>query len=170
MALFGSKKKWNLQQLIQVPESAKSGLWKCRVLYKDSIEVLDFQPYTIKKINSVALVPIDDFDYTYKYAERSFFQKIKMESGTDDVLFIKNGLLTDLSYANVCFFDGTTWWTPATPLLKGTRRAQLLARKRIFPKKIAVSDLKDFLGFRPINAMLQFGRTELLPMDILRRQ
>jgi len=48
----------------------------------------------------------------------------------DEVVFIKNGMVTDCSIGNLLFFDGHEWITPYIPLLKGTQRAFLLDKKK----------------------------------------
>ncbi len=46
--------------------------------------------------------------------------------GHDDILIIRDGLLTDTSICNVALWNGTSWITPARPLFSGTMRAYLL--------------------------------------------
>ncbi|MEQ8809522.1 MAG: aminotransferase class IV, partial [Imperialibacter sp.] len=69
----------------------------------------------------------------------------------------RNGLLTDCSYTNVCFWDGSKWHTPSEPLLAGTKRASLLEKGLISERKIVVNDIKYFESVTLINAMLEPG-------------
>ena len=55
-----------------------------------------------------------------------FSEMLDKKGDCDDILIIRNGLITDMSYANVAFFDGTQWLTPRIPLLAGTCRERLL--------------------------------------------
>ena len=66
---------------------------------------------------------------------RLFFQEhrqkklnslFQIRQDKDDILIVKNGLLTDTSIANIALYDGNDWYTPLHPLLKGTKRAELL--------------------------------------------
>ena len=52
-------------------------------------------------------------------------------------LIVKDGYLTDTSIANIALYDGYTWFTPAHPLLRGTKRAELLNKQLIVEKDIA---------------------------------
>ena len=54
----------------------------------------------------------------------------------DDILIVKNGLLTDTSIANIALYDGNDWYTPLHPLLKGTKRAELLDKGVLKEKEI----------------------------------
>ena len=165
--LFGQQDPWDLKTLISIPKKAKHGLWKCRVVYDKNNHSIEFEPYQAKAIQGVGLVNADHIEYAYKYSDRQAIHALKTQSGADEILMVKNGLITDFSYANAAFFDGKTWFTPSKPMLQGTRRAQLLAKKRIVEMDIRPSDLNRFVGFKPINAMLQFGRTSMLKMEVL---
>jgi 4-amino-4-deoxychorismate lyase len=81
--------------------------------------------------------------------------------GSDDILIIKNGMVTDTSYSNVIFRDKIgNWVTPSTCLLKGTRRLNLLKNRIITETDIRVSDLKYYNEIRLINAMIGIGDSE----------
>ena len=56
----------------------------------------------------------------------------------DDILIVKNGLLTDTSIANIALYDGNDWYTPLHPLLKGTKRAELLDKGVLKEKEIKI--------------------------------
>jgi 4-amino-4-deoxychorismate lyase len=51
---------------------------------------------------------------------------ISNAEGCDDIIIVRNGFVTDASYANLIFRKGDEWFTPATFLLAGTMRAFLL--------------------------------------------
>lgn len=78
------------------------------------------------------------------------------KSECDDILIIKNGVVSDTSFANIIFFDGQRWVTPKIPLLEGTCRARLIANNTIISQEITLNDLKLFSKFMIINAMLDF--------------
>ena len=138
-------------------KSNEHGLFKCRVIYSTTIEKTEFIPYHLPKIRSLKLVVDDQIYYSHKYLDRKPIERLLSGKGDcDDILIIKNGLITDTSFANILFFNGKEWITPALPLLKGTRRAQLLDEEKIRTADIRTEDLKYFQKARLINAMIRF--------------
>ena len=153
-ALYGSRDEWDLEHLISLPENTKTGLFKCRVTYGETLEKIEFESYSVRVIKSLKLSEANDLDYTFKYQDRSRLNQLFAQRGlADDVLIIKNGFVTDTSYANVAFWDGQRWLTPALPLLAGTKRAQLLQKGELFEQKIRVQELSNFSRTRIFNAM-----------------
>ena len=75
----------------------------------------------------------------------------------DDIIIVKNGNLTDSSYSNLAFNDGSKWITPSTPLLTGTRRGQLIESGELYEEELKVSDLKYFHSCSLINALNGIG-------------
>lgn len=57
-------------------------------------------------------------------------------------------------YNNIALYDGSSWFTPRTPLLKGTMRAYLLDKGLIEEADIRPSDLPSFRKVSLINAIL----------------
>ena len=134
-----------------------TGIWKIRVLYECDIRGVEAAPYRPKAYGSAILVDGGNVDYAVKTAERPELDALTRRAraaGGDTALIVKGGLITDFSYANAAFFDGADWWTPAAPLLEGTRRARLLADGRIKVRDISVGDIGRYLRVSPINAML----------------
>ena len=78
-----------------------------------------------------------------------------------EVIFLKNGKVTDSSYANIIFFDGKQWLTPSTFLLNGTCRQRLLNEGKITESPIHYTDIRDFQQIGFINAMLDMGEFNL---------
>ena len=83
----------------------------------------------------------------------------------DDIIIVKDGLITDASYANLIFWDGENWFTPNTPLLKGVQREKLLKDGLIQEKEIKPSDLASYQKVALINAMLDFKDKIELSID-----
>ncbi|TAE41452.1 MAG: hypothetical protein EAZ70_01380 [Runella slithyformis] len=155
--LYGSCDQWDLAQLISLPKNTPMGVFKCRVVYGEALEKIEFEPYVVRPIKSLKLIEANHLDYAFKYQNRHELQALYAQRGlADDVLIIKNGFVTDTSYANVAFFDGQHWLTPALPLLAGTRRAQLLQEGAIVEKKIRVQELSNFSRTRIFNSMVDF--------------
>lgn len=157
--IFDSKKKLDLRKLIKIPSHLSRSVHKCRVIYGPDIQRIEFVLYQPKKINSLELVTVHELDYGYKFADRSHLKKLLENSSADEIIMVKNGFVTDASYANLCFFDGEKWLTPSTPLLPGTMRAKLIDQQKIHVAEIRVSDLRFFKKIKFINAMLIFENT-----------
>lgn len=135
----------------------KDGIYRCRVIYNESILKIEYFPYTFSAINSLKLIHCDTIDYSLKYENRDQLNTLfDLRIDCDDILIVKDSLLTDTSKANVAFFDGSKWFTPATPLLYGTTRARLLDENKIFEKSLHVSDLSNFSKVAVLNALVDF--------------
>jgi len=159
--LFGVKDEIdlgsNLQTEIHSIGFSKTGLQKCRIIYTKKIENIRYLPYQLPEINSLKLVFDNHIDYRYKYFDRSLLENLYSQKGNcDDIMIVKNDLITDSYFANLLFFNGKDWLTPANPLLKGTRRAQMLAGGKIKTADIRVQDLEHLSKVRLINAMIRF--------------
>jgi 4-amino-4-deoxychorismate lyase len=151
------KLKEELYRRIQNNPVANKGINKCRVVYGNSIDGVTFSPYTFPDIKSLKLIQNDTIDYSYKFQDRSALNDLfGQRKHCDDILIIKNNLVTDTSYANVLFYDGILWYTPVSPLLPGTQRAFLIKQGRIRETEIRVSDIRRFKKARLVNAMIRF--------------
>lgn len=141
---------------------------RCRIVYDTEIRSVEFFPYQIRSVKTLRLVEDNQVDYGCKYADRSALNRCFAQRGAcDDVLIVQNGDVTDTTIANVAFGNGETWFTPSTPLLKGTMRASLLDSHQIQEAKIRVEDLSHFSRLRLFNAMISFGEIELLIQSVL---
>src|SRR3989339_1253202 len=120
--LFNSKDKIDLLKVILLPNDLSNELYKCRVIYSEKIISVDFQKYKKRKVDCLQIVHDGEITYSHKFEDRTKFEKHLRESKADEILIIKNGLVTDTSISNVVFFDGTKYFTPSAPLLKGTKR------------------------------------------------
>ena len=155
----------NLADLITVPESAKTGVFKCRVLYGKQITGIQFISHTFRKINSLKLVEDNSVKYSYKFADREALQKLfDLRGENDDILIVKNGCITDSFSANVIFYDGHGWYTPDTPLLPGTCRARLLSEGKISSMRITPDHLSKFISVHLINAMQDINDSPPIPI------
>jgi len=154
----------DLARIIQVPSTLDDSVFRCRIEYAEDIQKIEFFPYSPRMINTIKLVESNDIDYSYKYLDRVAIDKLfALRGSCDEILIVKNGLITDTSIANVVFTDGKKWHTPSTPLLNGTHRRRLLAEKKIEVKEIKLSDLNHYTFLRTINAMLD--EAPLIPID-----
>ena len=153
-------------QIANLKKQKERTIFKCRITYAKHIEKIEFLPYQIPTISSLKLVINDEIDYSYKFSDRSQLNRLYEKRGdSDDILIVKQGLLTDTSYANVLFYNGKEWLTPTHPLLKGTQRARLLDQEIIRVAEIRLEDLHHFKKARLINAMICFE--DALDINIL---
>lgn len=170
--LFGMGDEVDLGNLILVPENVQSGLFKCRITYTREIEKIEFEKYLPRNIRSLKLVEANDIDYSLKYADRKRLMDLFEKRGkADDVLIVKNGMITDASIANIVFWDGAGWVTPLHSLLNGTTRSRLIAEGKISVQPIKPSDLNQFVKAKLINAMLDIDddyNLDILVKNILK--
>lgn len=156
-ALFGTTGGLDLLSMVPHDLSAK-GIYKWRIVYGRRVTSIKVEPYVPKKVRSLQMVRNDSIEYPFKYADRSAFEHMLRDRGScDDILVIRNGLVTDTSYANVAFFDGKNWLTPKAPLLRGTCRERLLETGIIVEAEIREAEVSRFVSVTLINAMLDPG-------------
>ena len=79
----------------------------------------------------------------------------------DEIIIVKNGLITDTSFTNLALFDGNRWLTPKPPLLLGPKRAQLLEAGIIEEAELTLEDLRKAEKVSLFNAMIDFGEREI---------
>ena len=91
-------------------------------------------PYCKRTICALRPMPLPNaFEYSYKYTDRSFFERVKAELADDEEpLFVRpDGTITDTSFTNVLIETEAGYLTPTRPLLKGTQREGLLRARLI---------------------------------------
>ncbi|HET9053730.1 MAG TPA: aminotransferase class IV [Cyclobacteriaceae bacterium] len=160
--LFDQKNLINLFENLKNVNPPPTGLYKCRVVYSTHIESVEFIPYAIKPVNRLKAVYEPEIEYSHKFADRTKLNALyNQRQSCDDILIIKNGLVTDASYSNIVFYDGVNRITPDTPLLKGTMRQFLLDTAAIQAAPVPVRDISSFKSFRLINSMLAFDGPEI---------
>ena len=164
--LFGLMDGCSLEDHLSVSALPQSGLWKCRVTYGAEIEKTEIEPYQKKSIKSLQIVEADDFNYAYKFAKRDGINQLfNFRKLADDILIIKNQLLTDTSYCNIALWNGQNWLTPLHPLLKGVRRESLIRTDRIQTGDILINDLRNFYFIKLFNALISFEEAEEIPIS-----
>ncbi len=151
LELFGEKSVLNLEEFIEPP---KKGLYRCRILYDNEVNSVEYIPYSPKKITSLKIIQ-SNIDYKYKYSNREELTSL-LENSYDEVIIEKNGFLTDTTIANIAFYDGKQWVTPLEPLLEGTMRTKLLSEEFLILKNIKSKDIKSYSHFALMNAMIGF--------------
>ena len=152
---LGVKEIQNLTEYINPPAW---GLYRCRLVYDtDDIEVT-FHEYKKRDITTLKLIFENEIEYTHKSTSREKIDALfQMREEGDDILIIKDLLVTDTSIANIAFeTSGGEWITPKNPLLKGTTRARLLDEGKLKEADIRVHELRSFTKVALLNAMIDF--------------
>ncbi|WP_319480147.1 aminotransferase class IV [uncultured Draconibacterium sp.] len=170
MKYFPNAPKLKLKELIEIPATCKEGLFRCRVVYTEQVEKIEFLPHQYHSIDSIRLIEDNSLEYGSKYADREQLQHLFERRGDcDDILIVQNICITDSFTANPIFFDGEKWWTPDTPLLPGTQRARLLAENKISVCQITINDLPRFKKIGLINALQDMDDMPVLPIERIRK-
>lgn len=142
---------------------------KARVVYDvDGVCETTFQTYKRREIQWLRMVEDNDISYTFKSTDRHELDHLlALRDGCDEVLIVKNGLVTDTSFTNVAFFDGHKWVTPTQPLLNGTMRQWLLQRGQLTEAQITPASLASFQRIMLFNAMIGAHELELPTTHII---
>lgn len=153
--LYGLKPDWKLTDVLQIPEDLSDIKYKCRISYSKEPEKIEWTTYVPREINQIQRVYDGHIDYTFKYENRQTLNSLYAQRGkADEILIIKNGLVTDSAFCNVALYDGDKWYTPAKPLLVGTQRTFLLDSGILTERKITENDLRNYSHIRLFNAMV----------------
>jgi 4-amino-4-deoxychorismate lyase len=164
--LFPTGDRIDLSKAISIPKEYNSGIYKVRVSYGPTIEKIEFESYAFRPVKSLKVVYHDTIDYHLKYSDRQILQQLFERRGDcDDIIIVKNGLVTDSFAANLLFYDGKEWVTPSTPLLKGTKRQLLLDQRIIVEKEISEEDIWNYQNVGLINAMIDFEEMPVVSME-----
>lgn len=166
--LFNHNKTADINHYLRTLEIPSKGLYKTRVIYDTEIHKVEFVPYVIKPVKSLKLIHSDTISYDYKFLDRKDIDKLySQRENADDVLIIKNGFITDTSYANIIFKKERDWYTPSHCLLKGTMRESLLDAGLVRETIIDVNNYSQFKSFKLINSMLGMVGEEIPIESIL---
>lgn len=146
----------------------QKGFYKCRLLYGEHFKSPEFIPYTFKAIRSLKLIHANELDYAHKYSDRTAINEaFSTRQFCDDILIVKDGLITDSSYCNIAFQKKSQWFTPAKPLLQGVQRRFLLQQGTIMEAEIRPTDLTRFTAFRLFNAMIDWHAAIEIPINAI---
>jgi 4-amino-4-deoxychorismate lyase len=149
---------YDLQSLIVPP---MNGVYRCRFLYNTAEFTIEFHPYIPRSITSLKLIHDNTIAYPLKYSNREALNILYEQRGEcDDILIVKNGLLTDTTIANIALQIEGKWFTPDTPLLMGTTRARLIEEGFLTPAPLRPEDIAKATKVALINAMVGFIEVE----------
>lgn len=171
--LFGTSSP--LPQLPPVPEQWRKGVVKCRILYSQKVESIEYLPYEPRLIRSLRLVEGGQIDYHLKYADRQPLEDLRvLRNGCDEVIILRDGQVTDTSYSNLLLLSDIGIFTPAVSLLAGVMRQRLIEQGIAKPLYITgqelVSGAHGIHSVMLINAMLPPGTIPAIPIGSIRNQ
>lgn len=153
-ALFHANDTLALSSFIDAP---KTGLYRCRILYAETLHSVEYIPYQQKEINSLRIIP-SSLEYPHKYVNRDQINRLLQEAkDVDEIIIEKEGYLTDTTISNIAFYNGEQWYTPKVPLLPGTMRSKLLDEGFLHTKNIRKEDLHQYTHVALMNAMIGFN-------------
>lgn len=169
--LFGLNDWIELQTEINIPANISDSRYKCRITTNDGIRLyVEITPYVQRETVSLKIVKMDTIDYSIKTDHRELLDKAyNLREECDDVIIIKNNLLTDSWAANILLFDGKKWVTPDSCLLKGVQREYLLSQSRIEERRITLDDLMNYNKVKLINALVDFERATEIPIQNIKQ-
>ncbi|MDF1874932.1 aminotransferase class IV [Sulfurimonas sp. SAG-AH-194-I05] len=146
----------NLHILLNPPSH---GTYRCRVVYTlDGTITISYHTYEKRNITSLKIIHDNTIQYNKKSTNREYLNTLFEKKDTcDDVLIVKNGFITDISIANIAFFNGKEWLTPSHALLKGVTRQRYLECGKIREAEIELTDVKTFKKVALLNAMIDFA-------------
>jgi 4-amino-4-deoxychorismate lyase len=144
----------NIFDNTDVPTHLCSGITKLNVFYNESSLEIAFSIYQPRKIEKVKLVAAPtQLNYRHKYTDRDVLDNLLNQSGSDEIIIVRNGAITDTSKANIVFKKDGKLYTPNTFLLNGTMRQYLLSKGEISEKIILAEDIHQFDAMYFVNAM-----------------
>lgn len=163
--LFGSKKPIDLAAVLHSSLPEGKGRFRCRMEYKEDIVSISFTTYHPSTIKSLSLAEDNEIEYPFKFTARQHLEELKARAGTDEIIILKNGLVTDASIANLIFWKEGKAYTPDTPLLPGTRRQMLIDQGSLQSLRIRKEDILQFEGISLINALRPLDRAAIITMN-----
>ena len=160
--LCGIDEHSDLERFLKKLNYPDKGLYKCRIIYDDTRKEIEFVPYTPRPIQSLKIVENNRVRYDHKYNDRRTLDKLyAMRGECDDILIVKDNLVTDTYYCNIVFRRNSKWYTPWSTLLAGTMRQSLIDKGVIEVEMITKDDINSFSSCKLINAMLGFDGPEI---------
>ena len=155
---LGTEKKEDLKEYLNPPPY---GTYRCRLVYTPDTVTVSYHEYKKREISSLKLIFNNEIEYSNKSTYRDEIDALYEQRGEgDDILIIKDLLVSDTSIANIAFYRDGEWITPKEPLLKGTTRARLIDEGKIIEADIKVQDLRSFSKTALLNAMIDFDILE----------
>lgn len=124
----------------EIPETCLSGLYRVKLQYDGYTWQVDWFPYQRQSHEQLVFWEIGDFQYPYKYTDRTYFATCLQEAG-HELWFHRKGQLLDTTYTHVAIWEGDQWITPANWLLPSTKRTRLVQEGLLQESVIHLSNL-----------------------------
>ncbi|MGI6717715.1 MAG: aminotransferase class IV [Bacteroidales bacterium] len=156
--------RFDLASQMSVPNN---GLFRVKIIYDENGNFVEKQCFEYKKreIKSIRLLS-SDISYNKKYLDRSNINSLFAKRGNcDEIIIVKNGLVTDTSIANIAIRSSGKWFTPRKPLLKGTTRQRLIEQNGLLEKDISIDEFLKAEKIALMNAMIGFYELENLSIE-----
>lgn len=139
----------------------------------DAVQLISchISPYQPKLWTSLILLNLPEgFDYSYKYADRRFFDQAHqgLPETCLPLFLLPDGQLSDSSYTNIVLDLEGELLTPERPLLEGTERQRLIHSGQIRPAPLGTSELLAARKLYLINALMPLEEAPYL-RDIANR-
>ena len=116
----------------------------------------------------MGLVYDDKIHFPHKMKLRGDLDRLrKKQADCDEIIIVKNGLLTDAFYYNIVIENNDGLFTPKNPLLPGIMRSKLIQKHRIKVKDLNVMDLKLSKHIYLINALTNLGQIRFSPDQVI---
>jgi 4-amino-4-deoxychorismate lyase len=165
--LWGYTNELSLADLA-IPDFVTDRRHKLRIAFSLEMEEIRWELHVPRTISSIKKVYDDEVDYSYKYNDRSVLIRLFDQRGNaDEILIIKNGLVTDSFYCNVAFSKNGVWFTPTTNLLPGTQRNFLLDKSIINEAVISEKDILKYSHIRLFNALTDWDSAPELEIGLI---
>ncbi len=166
---FDNQLAIDLSDHLSVPLDLTHSTVKCTITYGEKIQHISYSSYQIRAVHSLKMIENNSIDYTFKSSNRELLEAMFLLKGDcDDILIVKNGYLTDSSYANLILLRENRWYSMQNPLLLGTRLQSYLIEKLVTPTLVTPNDLHLFSEARIINAMISIDDSPIIPVQNIR--
>jgi 4-amino-4-deoxychorismate lyase len=146
--LYGCVDRIHLSDYIKVSDNKT---YRLKIIYAQKIEEIQMQEYQDnREFENFSFVDLD-FEYSYK-----FFDRKNIDNYAHDVIFLKEGYLSDTKIANIAIMLNDTWLTPKYPMLEGTTRARLIQSGFLKEENLDTNSLKIAQKFAIMNSLIGF--------------
>ncbi len=168
---YPKQKPHELISLISINTKSSSPLIKVKFKYNANRSKIEYTEYSTIIHNQFLLYEIPELQYHYKYSDRILFNYFDVPAAhQSEIIFIKNGFITDSRYSNLIFHDGYQWIIPEHTLLNGTQRKFCMENNKFNISKIHHSQLNSFKEFKLINAMNNFQNAANYSISLINPQ
>jgi 4-amino-4-deoxychorismate lyase len=152
-----------------LPAPPSRGVAKLTVLYSDIIISAEFSDYEKPQIRSLAMVDAGQVDYIFKSRDRERLNEIKVFSGADEAVIVRNGFITNVTTANLVFRDTSgNLFTPLHYIHSGTKREFYIRTKTVTAYPIKHDQLSFYESVTLVNAMLDIEDDVTFPCSLIK--